>query len=66
MINGLDTYYSKNIGRGLKPVSTNNKNIGRGLKPVSTNKKQHANGLKPVFNKGQGCKKFGGGLRILQ
>ena len=24
MINGLDIYYSKNIGRGLKPVSTNN------------------------------------------
>ena len=26
MINGLDIYYSKNIGRGLKPVSTNNNN----------------------------------------
>ena len=25
MINGLDIYYSKNIGRGLKPVSSNNK-----------------------------------------
>ena len=25
MINGLDIYYSKNIGQGLKPVSTNNK-----------------------------------------
>ena len=25
MINRLDIYYSKNIGRGLKPVSTNNK-----------------------------------------
>ena len=25
MINGLDIYYSKNIGKGLKPVSTNNK-----------------------------------------
>ena len=25
MINGLDIYYSKNIGRGLKPVS-NEKN----------------------------------------
>ena len=26
MINGLNIYYtSKNIGRGLKPVSTNNK-----------------------------------------
>ena len=30
MINGLDIYYSKNIGRGLKPVS--NKKYGRGLK----------------------------------
>ena len=43
MINGLDIYYSKNIGRGLKPVSTNK------------------NGLK-----GQGCKKYGNGLKILQ
>ena len=25
MINRLDIYYSKNIGRGLKPVSSNNK-----------------------------------------
>ena len=24
MINGLDIYYSKNIGRGLKPVGSNN------------------------------------------
>ena len=24
MINGLDIYYSKNVGRGLRPVSTNN------------------------------------------
>ena len=23
MINGLDIYYSKNIGKGLKPVSNN-------------------------------------------
>ena len=52
MINGLDIYYSKNIGRGLKPVSTN--------------KKQKANGLKPICNKGQGCKKVGKGLKILQ
>ena len=36
MINGLDIYYSKNIGRGLKPVS---KKTASGLKPVSTNKK---------------------------
>ena len=56
MINGLDIYYSKNIGRGLKPVTTNDKrqNIstkGRGLKPIS---------------KGEGCKKYGKGLKILQ
>ena len=56
MINGLDIYYSKNIGRGLKPVSTNNKqqNIstkGKGLKPIS---------------KGGSCKKVGSGLKILQ
>ena len=56
MINGLDIYYSKNIGRGLKPVGSNNKqqtisNIGRGLKPIS---------------KGKGCKKIGQGLKILQ
>ena len=25
MINGLDIYYSKKIGQGLKPISTNNK-----------------------------------------
>ena len=23
MINGLDIYYSKNIGKGLKPISNN-------------------------------------------
>ena len=57
MINGLDIYYFKNIGRGLRPVSTNNNkqqtisNIGRGLKPVS---------------KGGKCKKVGSGLKILQ
>ena len=50
MINGLDIYYSKNIGRGLKPVGSNNKqqtisNIGRGLKPI--------------LNKGGSCKKIG-------
>ena len=51
MINGLDIYYSKNIGRGLKPVS-NNKQITKG------------NGLKPI---GKGCKKIHGkGLKILQ
>ena len=56
MINGLDIYYSKNIGRGLKPISNNKQqtisNIGRGLKPIS--------------NKGKGCKKIGRGLKILQ
>ena len=36
MINGLDIYYSKNIGRGLKPVS---KKTASDLNPVSTNKK---------------------------
>ena len=58
MINGLDIYYSKNIGRGLKPVSK----TANGLKPVSN--KQKANGLKPV--KGASCKKIGKGLKILQ
>ena len=56
MINGLDIYYSKNIGRGLKPISTNNNKQqiistkGRDLKPIS---------------KGNGCIK-GKGLKILQ
>ena len=62
MINGLDIYYSKNIGQGLKPVSTNNKKTASGLKPVSN--KQKANGLKPI-SKGKGCIK-GKGLKILQ
>ena len=35
MINGLDIYYSKNIGQGLKPVNK----TAFGLKPIS-NKKQ--------------------------
>ena len=35
MINGLDNDYSKNTGRGLKPVSK----TASGLKPIS-NKKQ--------------------------
>ena len=52
MINGLDIYYSKNIARGLKPISTNNKQTAKGLKPIS---------------KGKGCKKIHGqGLKILQ
>ena len=53
MINGLDIYYSKNIGRGLKPVSSNKQTIS-----------QKAKGLKPV-SKGKGCVK-GKGLKILQ
>ena len=46
MINGLDIYYSKNIGRGLKPVSTNN--TASGLKPVSKGGscKKYGKGLK--------------------
>ena len=55
MINGLDIYYSKNIGRGLKPVSNNKQSI-------STKGK----GLKPISNKGGSCKKYGKGLKILQ
>ena len=55
MINGLDIYYSKNIGRGLKPISNNKQQTistkGRGLKPIS---------------KGGKCKKVGSGLKMLQ
>ena len=43
MINGLDIHYSKNIGQGLKLVSTNKKVSGSGLKPISTNKKVSGN-----------------------
>ena len=57
MINGLDIYYSKNIGKGLKPINNNNN------KQIIS---QKANGLKPISNKGRGCKKIGGGLKILQ
>ena len=59
MINGLDIYYSKNIGRGLKPVSNNKKASGSGLKPVSNNKKVSGSGLKPI-SKGASCKKLDG------
>ena len=56
MTNGLDIYYSKNIGRGLKPAGSNKQSIS-----------QKANGLKPIsINKGRGCKKIGRGLKILQ
>ena len=65
MINGLDIYYSKNIGQGLKPVSTNKKVSGSGLKPISTNKKVSGSGLKPI-SKGASFKKIGRGLKILQ
>ena len=61
MINGLDIYYSKNVGQGLKRVSK----TGSGLKPISTNKKVSGSGLKPI-SKGASCKKFGRGLKILQ
>ena len=54
MINGLDIYYSKKVGQGLKPVS-NNKQTTKG------------EGLKPISNKGGSCKKIHGkGLKILQ
>ena len=56
MINGLDIYYSKNIGRGLKHIGSNNDN----KRTIS----QKAKGLKPV-SKGKGCVK-GRGLKILQ
>ena len=55
MINGLDIYYSKKVGQGLKPISSNN-----------NKQTQKADGLKPI-SKGQGCKKIHGkGLKILQ
>ena len=58
MINGLDIYYSKNIGRGLKPISNYNNN----KQTIS----QRAERLKPI-TKGKGCKKIHGkGLKILQ
>ena len=54
MINGLDIYHYKNIGRGLKPVSRQ--------QTISTKGKE----LKPIL-KGRGsCKKYGRGLKILQ
>ena len=59
MINGLDIYYSKNIGQGLKPVSK----TASGLKPISNEKT--ASGLKPI-SKGGSCEKYGKGLKILQ
>ena len=61
MINGLDIYYSKNIGKGLKPISNNNNNDNN-----KQNISQRAKGLKPISNKGGSCKKYGRGLKILQ
>ena len=59
MINGLDIYYSKNVGQGLRSVSTNNNN--------KQNISIKAKGLKPISNKGGSCKKIhGNGLVILQ
>ena len=43
MINGLDIYYSKNIGRGLKPIAK----TASGLKPISKGK-----GCKEIHGKG--------------
>ena len=54
MINGLDIYYSKKIGQGLKPIS-NKQTIS-----------QKASGLKPISNKGGSCKIYGKGLKLLQ
>ena len=54
---GFEIYYSRNIGRGLKPITAS------GLKPISN--KKTASGLKPI-SKGRGCKKVGSGLKILQ
>ena len=58
MINGLDIYYSKNIGQGLKPIGNNNNK----QQTIS----QKAKGLKPISIKGGSCKKYGRGLKILQ
>ena len=49
MINGLDIYYSKNVGRGLKSVSVNKQTIlnkGKGLKPISKERRYKGSGLK--------------------
>ena len=54
MINGLDIYYSKKVGHGLKPISKQ--------QSISTK----GRGLKPISNKGGSCKKIGRGLKILQ
>ena len=61
MINGLDIYYSKKIGYGLRPVSTTNNNNNNNNKQTIS---QKASGLKPI-SKGKGCIR-GKGLKILQ
>ena len=59
MINGLDIYYSKKVrASSVKPVSK----TASGLKPIS---KKTASRLKPISKRGS-CKKYGGGLKILQ
>ena len=80
MINGLDIYYSKNIGKGLRSVSKTasglkpiSKKTASGLKPISKKtasglkpiSKKTASGLKPI-SKGGTYKKYGRGLKILQ
>ena len=60
MINGLDIYYSKKVGQGLKPVSTNNNNNNNNKQTIK------GKGLKPISNKGGSCRKYGKGLKILQ
>ena len=46
MINGLDIYYSKKIGQGLKPISKQTTKAN-GLKPISGGScKKYGKGLK--------------------
>ena len=49
MINGLDIYYSKKIGQGLKPISKIiNKLFHKelnGLKPISKGKEDHVKNM---------------------
>ena len=46
MINGLDIYYSKNIGKGLKPISNKKQLLDK--KPISKGGsfKKYGKGLK--------------------
>ena len=43
MINGLDIYYSKKVGQGLKPISNKQTIKAKGLKPISN---KYGKGLK--------------------